>query len=172
MSALWKNWLVITAAAALVILAIAHGFETFGHLAPCELCLKEREGYWIALELAVVGFVATRRDWLWPRLLPWFCVALALVFAADAALSVYHAGVEWKVWPGPAACTGGGHRVSIADMQRLLRGGSMAVPQCDKPAWVFLGLSMSGWNLLLALSLAAASLVAAVVNFRTRMKPA
>jgi len=172
MSAIWKNWLVAAGAAALVIIAVAHGFETFGHLAPCELCLREREGYWIAAEVGVVGFLATRRAWLWPRLLPWFCLVLALVFLADAGLSVYHAGVEWKFWPGPQACTGGGHRVTIADMQRLLRGGSMAVPQCDKPAWVFLGLSMSGWNVLLAVSLAVGSLVAAAVNFRTRIRPA
>jgi disulfide bond formation protein DsbB len=62
--------------------------------------------------------------------------------------------------------------VTIADMQRLLRGGAMAVPQCDKPAWVFLGLSMSGWNVLLALGLAAGSLAATWVNFRTRVRPA
>jgi disulfide bond formation protein DsbB len=172
MSALWKNWLVVAAGAALAILVIAHGFETFGHLAPCELCLKEREGYWIALELGVLGSVATRQSWLWPRLLPWFCLALALVFIADGALSVYHAGVEWKFWPGPEACTGGGHKVTIADMRRLLRGGAMAVPQCDKPAWVFLGLSMSGWNVLLALGLATGSLAATWVNFRTRVRPA
>jgi disulfide bond formation protein DsbB len=172
MSAIWKNWLLVAALAAAVIVAIAHGFETFGHLAPCELCLQEREGYWIALELAVVGFLATRQARLWPRLLPWFCLALALVFLADAGLSVRHAGVEWKFWPGPEACTGGGHKVTIADMQRLLRGGSMAVPQCDKPAWVFLGLSMSGWNVLLALGLAVGSLVAAWANFKTRIRPA
>jgi disulfide bond formation protein DsbB len=172
MSAIWKNWLVVAGGAALAIIGIAHGFETFGHLAPCELCLKEREGYWIALELAVVGSVATRQAWLWPRLLPWFCLALALIFLADVGLSVYHAGVEWKFWPGPQACTGGGHRVTIADMQRLLRGGPMGVPQCDKPAWVFLGLSMSGWNVLLAGGLAVGSLGAAFVNFRKRNRPA
>ena len=99
-------------------------------------------------------------------------LSLALVFIADGALSVYHAGVEWKFWPGPEACTGGGHKVTIADMRRLLRGGAMAVPQCDKPAWVFLGLSMSGWNVLLALGLATGSLAATWVNFRTRVRPA
>jgi len=80
--------------------------------------------------------------------------------------------VEWKFWAGPQACTGGGHRVTIADMQRLLRGGPMGVPQCDKPAWVFLGLSMSGWNVLLAGGLAVGSLGAAFVNFRKRNRPA
>ncbi len=33
----------------------------------------------------------------------------------------------------------------------------MAMPACDKPAWIFLGLSMAGWNALISLALAAAS---------------
>jgi disulfide bond formation protein DsbB len=156
---IWKNWPFAACVASVVILAIAHGFQTFGHMAPCELCLKEREVYWLALAVGVPGFAAGRA---WPKSRPWFCAALALVFLGGAALSAYHAGAEWKFWPGPAACTGGaGHKVSLADMQRLLNGGAMAVPQCDKPAWVFLGLSMAGWNVLLSLALAAASLTAA-----------
>jgi len=29
----------------------------------------------------------------------------------------------------------------------------MGIPQCDKPAWVFLSLSMAGWNALAAAAL-------------------
>ncbi len=165
MSRIWKNWPLLAMLAAALILAIAHGFETFGRLMPCELCLKEREVYWVALAVGAIGVAVTR---VAPRGLPLVCLALALTFLAGAGLSTYHAGVEWKLWAGPASCTGGlGHRVTVADMDRLLRGGTTAVPQCDKPAWVFLGLSMAGWNVPLSLGLAALSSMAA---FQTRAK--
>lgn len=168
MSRIWKNWPLFAVLAAALILAIAHAFETFGHLTPCELCLKEREVYWVALSLGAVGVAVTRVS---PPWLPAVCLALALIFLAGAGLSAYHAGVEWKLWAGPASCTGGlGHRVTVADMDRLLRGGATAVPQCDKPAWVFLGLSMAGWNVPLSLGLGGASLLAAFQTLAKRPK--
>lgn len=149
--------------ASLVILAIAHGFETFGRLAPCELCLKERDVYWAAAVVGVFGGLAAFRA---PRLRVWACALLALVFLGGALLAAYHAGVEWKFWPGPESCTGVHVRISVADMDRLLHGGVMAIPRCDKPAFVFLGLSMAGWNAVLSLALALASLWAAAFNLR------
>ena len=32
---------------------------------------------------------------------------IALAFMANAALGVYHSGVEWKWWAGPSECSGG-----------------------------------------------------------------
>ena len=37
----------------------------------------------------------------------------------------------------------------------------MAAPACDKAAWVFLGISMAGWNALISLKLAVLSALAA-----------
>jgi disulfide bond formation protein DsbB len=140
------------------MLAIAHGFETFGRLAPCELCLKEREVYWAAAVLAGLGagfgLTPLKADRLTAGV-------LALVFLGGTVLAAYHAGVEWKFWPGPASCTGGNVQVSVADLARLLRGGPVGAPACDKPAWVFLGLSMAGWNALISLKLTVLSVLAA-----------
>ncbi|MGA2950656.1 MAG: disulfide bond formation protein B [Caulobacteraceae bacterium] len=147
-------WGALLASAAL--LAAVHAFETFGHMSPCELCLKQRVGYWIAVSVAVAGLVSRRfvgsRD-----LTPWINLALAIVFAGEMGLAAYHAGVEWKFWPGPAACTGGATHVDPAELERLLSGAKMTVPRCDQPAWIFLGLSMAGWNALVAFGLTAAS---------------
>jgi disulfide bond formation protein DsbB len=147
-------WGALLASAGL--LAAAHAFETFGHMAPCELCLKQRVGYWIAGGVAVAG-LGLRQAVKYRDLTPWINLVLAIVFAGEMGLAAYHAGVEWKFWPGPAACTGGTTHVDPAALERLLSGAKMAVPQCDKPAWIFLGLSMAGWNALVALGLAAAS---------------
>lgn len=158
MTAATRHWLWIALAASAAMLAVAHGFETFGRLAPCQLCLKQREAYWAALALAAGGIalsytsVAARR---------WICAALALVFLYGAGLAIYHAGAEWKFWPGPASCSGGSMRASAADMAKLLSGSAPKAPSCEDAAWVFLGLSMAGWNALVSLGLAAASVIAA-----------
>lgn len=152
-----RRWPWAALAASLAMLGAAHAFETFGRLAPCELCLKERLAYWIAAGVAVAGIVLSRTPARLPRL---SSAVLALVFLASGALAAYHAGVEWKFWPGPASCTGGTVQVTAADLSRLLHGGPVGAPACDKAAWVFLGLSMAGWNALISLGLAALSLLA------------
>jgi disulfide bond formation protein DsbB len=160
MRAILKNWPLAALIASAAALAVAHAFETFGHLAPCTLCLKQREVYWMALALAALGVAAGWSPWR-ARGVRIACVALAVIFLWGAVLAGYHAGVEWKWWPGPAACSGGAGRVTGADVAALLHGARLAIPSCDKPAWVFAGLSMAGWNALASLILAALSIAAA-----------
>jgi len=143
------------------MLAVAHGFETFGRLPPCELCLHQREGYWIALAVSLVGVAASKFRWSAPRI---FALLLALIFLGEATLAAYHAGVEWRWWPGPTSCTGGHGVVKPSDMLALLKGAHTVVVQCDQAAWRLLGLSMAGWNALAALALALASLVVAATS--------
>jgi disulfide bond formation protein DsbB len=154
-------WLIFAALASAAMLAIAHGFETFGHLPPCELCLKQRDGYWIALAVAVAGIAAIKAWRSAPRL---FAVLLGLIFLGEAGFAAYHAGVEWHWWPGPASCTGGHGIVKPSDMLAILKGARITVVQCDQAAWRFLGLSMAGWNALAALGLALGSLFAAATG--------
>ena len=87
---------------------------------------------------------------------------LALVFAGGFVLAAYHAGAEWKFWPGPASCAAGHVEVTVADMTRMLHGGPIAAPACDKAAWIFLGISMAGWDGLLFLGLGLVSALAAM----------
>lgn len=156
-----SRWLLVAMVAAAAMLAAAHGFETFAHLPPCELCLRQREVYWTALAVAAAGVVAQR---LWPRsrLEALACTGLALVFLGGAVVAAYHAGVEWKWWAGPQACTGGAHRhLTAADMTRVLAGAKEGFVRCDVAAWRMFGLSMAGWNSLVSLALAGVSAVAA-----------
>jgi disulfide bond formation protein DsbB len=70
--------------------------------------------------------------------------------------------VEWKFWPGPQSCTAGATHVSVADLKALLNSATAHVPMCDRPAWVFLGVSMAGWNAVAALILTLLSIAAAL----------
>lgn len=162
------RWRLFALLACAAMLAIAHAFQTFGGLAPCELCLKQRDVYWLTggLALASMILVRTSAGARWRQLTCWI---LAIGFLAEAGVAIYHAGVEWKFWPGPASCTGAAaHAVTAADLARLLNGGGAKAPACDQPAWVFAGLSMAGWNALAALGLTALSLAAAL---HERSKP-
>lgn len=160
------RWRLTAFLASALMLAIAHGFQTIGGLAPCALCLRQREVYWTALGVAAVGMVMVRL----PKGERWraaFNGLLALIFLSGTVLAAYHAGVEWKWWPGPTACASAGGAISTDDLTALLGGAEIKPPACDQAAWVFAGLSMAGWNALISLGLAVASLWA-IRHERTR----
>jgi disulfide bond formation protein DsbB len=153
----WRFFALLASGA---MLGVAHAFQTFGGLAPCELCLKQRTVYWAAGAIAAVAMVAVRLPG-GPRLREASCWLLVLIFLAGVAIAGYHAGVEWKFWPGPESCSGGG-TVSVAALKDLLNGAGQKMPACDKPAWVFAGLSMAGWNTVASLILVGLSVAAAL----------
>jgi disulfide bond formation protein DsbB len=105
-----------------------------------------------------------------PRWREWSDWILALVFLLSAGVAAYHAGAEWKFWPGPTTCSGAGGigGVDAGDLAALMKGAKIRPPACDEAAWVFAGLSMAGWNALISLGLA---LLSALAALRERRKP-
>lgn len=167
MGAVLDRWRLSALIASAAMLAIAHGFETFGGLAPCELCLRQREVYWAAGALALGSMILVRL----PGGGRWRAASdaiLCLAFLAGAAVAAYHAGAEWRLWPGPKACSSVAGGVTVQALQALMQGGPARAPACDKAAWVFLGLSMAGWNALISLGLASLS---AAAGWKERSSP-
>lgn len=160
-----RSALLIAVVATATILG-AWGFEWTGYV-PCELCLKERIPYYAGIPLALVTAILARRGR--SSLLPAGFVALALIFGAGAVLAGYHAGVEWKFWPGPATCTGTFTApVDVQDFLKQLK--TTNVVRCDAAALRILGLSLAGWDGLICLALA----VVAAIGCRralTRQQP-
>ena len=124
---------------------------------PCELCLMQRDPYYLAIPVALAtAFVPPQS--LWSRI---GLLLLALIFLVSAALGAYHAGVEWGFWPGPSDCGGvsAPQAGTMGDFLRSLE--ETRVVSCTDAAWRFLGLSLAGWNVLISLGLAALALAAA-----------
>ncbi len=147
-------------------LLAAHAFERFGGFAPCSLCLRQREVYWVIGGL-LIGFLAlnlSRPDALRARV---FLALAAIGLMVGAGQAFWHAGVEWKFWPGPATCGGGssGTIPSGREILAALEGGIRAVP-CDEAAWRLAGISMAGWNGLYSLVLALFALFSLRRGFR------
>ena len=129
---------VVLAVATVTILA-ALGFEYLGGYAPCPLCLEERYAYYFAVPASTLALFLARGDRI--GLARILLLLIALVFLANMAAGIYHAGVEWKWWAGPSECSGG------FELQ-WGEGGIVDTPiiRCDEASWRFLGLSFAGWN--------------------------
>ena len=126
-------------------IAGAWSLEALGYI-PCELCLLGRKPYYLGIGVAALCVLlsARGRDDLARKGLP----ALALIFLAGAAVAAYHAGVEWKLWPGPADCAGAmAAPASQADFLARLR--RVKPIRCDEPALLVMGFSLAAWSALL-----------------------
>ncbi|TAL32277.1 MAG: disulfide bond formation protein B [Phenylobacterium sp.] len=154
------RWRLVAVLVAAAMLATAHAFETFGGYAPCTLCLRQREVYWTILGLGAVFMVVVRLPG-GPRWREATCWVLGLAFLVGCGLAVYHAGAEWKFWPGPQACASAGGGLDLTNLSAALDA-KIRPPACDEAPWVFAGLSMAGWNALISLGLAGLSAVAAI----------
>jgi disulfide bond formation protein DsbB len=131
-----------------LLLAGAFLFQYAGGLAPCEMCIWQRWPHGAAIllglgsaMLAVQGMVPEKAA----RSLAWLAIAALIV---TGAIGVFHAGVEWKFWPGPPHCTGTGY-----DPRR--DGDVIQIVRCDEAQWRLLGISLAGYNAILSLAVAA-----------------
>ncbi|MTD95074.1 disulfide bond formation protein B [Hyphomicrobium sp. xq] len=132
-------------------IAIALGYQHLGGLEPCELCLKQRYAYYAGVPLLFLALVSLSAGQTRVAALLFGLVALG--FLGNAGLGVYHAGVEWKFWEGPTACSGAQQITANAgNMLDALK--QTNVVRCDDAAWRFIGLSFAGWNVLASLFIA------------------
>ncbi len=140
--------LILTASAATI--GGAWAYEALGYL-PCELCYKERIPYYAAFALAPLAVIAAQTGRA--KLARAAFLVMAALFAADAALSIYHSGVEWKIFPGPSDCSGAPSVAgSMDDFMKQLK--TVKVVRCDEPALFVLGLTLANWNVLITTALA------------------
>ena len=163
--------LAAAAIVALVGLATIGGFFFFQFvvgLAPCPLCLEQRNAYYISVPLAVLLWLgASHGSQRKVLLLGFLVIAAAMLW--NTGLSTYHAGIEWKWWPGPRDCTGPMNNVSTAkDLLNQLN--TFSPVRCDQAAWRFMGLSLAGYDVLVSLGLAIVALWGARASLARRDK--
>ncbi|NHT78160.1 disulfide bond formation protein B [Rhizobiaceae bacterium CRRU44] len=145
----------------IVTVGTALGFEHLGGYIPCALCLMQREPYYYGIPVGVLAIISAAFPmpaWL-PRLL---LTVVAIMMLVGAGIGIYHAGVEWHFWAGPANCstTAQGVSPNVGDLLGDLD--SKHGPSCTDAALRVLGLSFAGWNVLASLVLAALAVRGAV----------
>jgi len=151
-------WPLLMALASGLMLAAAHSFQRFGGLHPCPICLDQRNWHWAVAGVGLVAFAATRIS---PRITRIAIALVALVLLGSAAQAMYHVAVEqhWVV----AYCDA---RIDMNDIRPMDFEGEVQAPACDEIAWQMFGISMAGYNALISLLLALASIAVAVLPER------
>lgn len=140
--------LAIAAAAAAALGLALLGQHGFG-LQPCVLCIWQRWPHVAAIALGAGAWVLRGRPAASAAL-----VGLAAVAElATGGIAVFHVGVEQGWWQGTAECgsTAGGSDLAALKAQIMRQ----PIVRCDEVAFAVLGISMAGWNALLAAGLAA-----------------
>jgi disulfide bond formation protein DsbB len=127
-------------------------FEYVIGLNPCELCLEQRKPYYAAIVLSAVLLALSGR--VSPRIQAAGLILLGLIWVSGSALGVYHSGAEWHFWPGPTTCGGdAAFGLDKGDLVSALKNAKPVV-SCTDVQWRFLGLSLAGYNALIAAGLA------------------
>lgn len=129
----------------------ALGFQYLGGYIPCKLCLEERIPYYAGVPLMVLAAISAALRW--PPVLTRGLLAIGgALMVWSLYMGVYHAGVEWKFWPGPTDC-GAVEAPSTGGKGILDSINTFIPPSCDEAAGRFLGISFAGWNAVASLIL-------------------
>lgn len=128
-----------------VAIGTALGFEYIGGYMPCKLCLEERIPYYIGIPLMLIAIVFSVKQ-SGGVIVRGLFIITALLMLYNFGLSVYHAGAEYKFWPGPADCSAAATAITTEASDLLANLNSKRPPACDRAPGYFLGLSFAGWN--------------------------
>lgn len=140
--------LILGAISAVLILAVL-GFQYLGGVWPCEMCQWQRWPHFAAAAVGLGGGALLLMGAIDKRVAPWIAGLAALLIAASGAIGVYHAGVEWRFWEGPSACTGPAFQLNgPLDL-------NAPTVRCDVAAWRLFGISLAGYNAIVSLGVAA-----------------
>lgn len=132
-----------------ILLGGAFAFQYLGGLAPCEMCIWQRWPHGVAIAAGLIGGALVWSDILpagWARS---FALLAITGLAVSGAIGVFHAGVEWKFWPGPSECTGIGYIPGQDEFKPL------QIVRCDEAQWRLFGLSLAGYNAIFSFAAAA-----------------
>ena len=139
---LQKYWFYIVTLLSATALASALIAEFYFNLAPCEMCLKQREPYYTII-LAFVFITILR----WQKHI-WFYLCVQLISIYGLFYAVWHVGIENQLLPGPAGCSSGlNYTDNILSLKEQIL--SKPVINCEVIGWSIFGLSAATINSML-----------------------
>ena len=137
-----RYWFYLVTLFSVVAIASALIAEYYFDLQPCEMCLKQRDPYYIIIAGFILVMILKWQDKIW------FYVGVQIVCIYGLFYSLWHVGIENKILAGPSSCSGG-LNISTNTLSLKEQIISKAVINCEEVAWSIFGLSAATMNSLL-----------------------
>ncbi len=133
------------------MLAAALFFQEVMNLPPCILCKYQRVPYIFVIFAGALAYILFNGQFRKLALFLLFTCAIALFI--DAGIAGFHVGVEHGWWEGTSEC--GGNIKANLSLEEL-RAAILNAPivRCTEVAWQMFGISMAGYNMMIALAMA------------------
>ena len=150
-----RNWPILALLLSLSLWLGALGFQHIGGMHPCQMCYWQRHAHQSVLVLAAFALLAKyglKTD-KWDRT---FLILIGLAFLVSFGLGSWHAGVEYKWWPGPQSCSGGKLEINATDILDAFNKPAK-LPSCGDVPWSMFGISMAGYNAIISIGAAVMS---------------
>ena len=139
-----KYWFYLVTLFSVVALASAFVAEFYFDLAPCDMCLKQREPYYVII--AGFIFIAIIK---WQHSI-WFYLGVQIISVYGLFYSIWHVGIEQNILKGPASCSGSLLQTdSVQDLKQQIT--NKPVINCSDIIWSIGGLSAATINSILQL---------------------
>lgn len=131
----------------LLLIATVWFMQLVMGLHPCEMCLTQRLPYYLMIPVSAAALWAVRQQMMARAVTIAFALTGAAAFAYSAYTGFRHVGVEQKWWAGSCSGSDLGGMDFASQAEALL---NTPVVRCDEIAWSFLGISLAGYNFLIA----------------------
>lgn len=156
--------LIIVLLSSIAALAFAYTAEHVYGLLPCILCIYQRIPYFINIFLVPYALILNN------KLKLVLLVLCAISYLSGGLIASYHVLVEKGVIKLETSCEQQGESATTIEEIRNQLIGKPAAP-CEKPQFVFLGVSMAGWNALFSFLMCFYVIYGLRKNFKTYVKP-
>jgi disulfide bond formation protein DsbB len=142
---------------AIIAILFAYIAEYFFNFKPCNLCLLERKLFFIIFFVAAITDIALNlanakqiTKTKYQRLVFFICI-IALI--ANCLLSLYHVGVEKKIFVEPSSCSSStlNKYDNVDDLQNAIF--NAKITRCSDPTYILPFLSMAMLNFIYCLFL-------------------
>lgn len=153
----YKSYFLVFFGFSFFALAIAYISQYIFGLIPCQLCIFQRVPYHVTLLLCVIGLIVNILGHR--KLLIIIASLIIIAFLINILIASYHVGVESNIFSGLESCQNISKKIpeTIEELKYNLENNQAS---CNIAAFVFLSISMAGWNVIYSLVLAIYGIVA------------
>ena len=140
-----KN-ILISVVISLAVLAFVFYTQFFLGLRPCKLCVWQRWPHILAVIIGLFILFKTRYQ-------VFACYIVLFSISTGLIISIFHYGVELRLWLGPESCSGITNFEKLSPEEFLKNLLETPIVRCDEISWSFLDISMAGWNAIISIFL-------------------